>query len=89
MKTLVTLHALIAGLWLALGLVLCLKIALLGNEEKALSKQRGADFSAKRELSHQLARSRSQLDYEASAPALESSIQQLNLPLQPPPVAER
>ena len=89
MKSLLTIHGVIAAIWLTLAMVLCLKIAFLGNEEKAIGAQRGRNDQERRDLTSQIARARSDLDHEASAPALEESIHRLGLPLSPPQMAER
>jgi hypothetical protein len=87
MRPFILTHGSIAAVWITLGVILLLKIAFLGNESRSLEKQRGADFISRNELSNQLNRLRSQLDYEASAPALDEAIRKLGLPLQPPTIA--
>ena len=77
-------HVAIAIVWIGLALVLALKIALLGNEEIALKKARGADLKNRIALAHEVDQRKRQLDYEASAPALDEAIRGLGLPLQPP-----
>ena len=77
-------HVLLAVVWIPLALILALKVALLGNEEIALKKARGADLKSRTDLAYQLERVKSQLDYEASAPALDDAIRTLGLPLAPP-----
>ena len=77
-------HVLLAVVWIPLALILALKVALLGNEEIALKKARGADLKSRTDLAYQLERAKSQLDYEASAPALDDAIRALGLPLAVP-----
>jgi hypothetical protein len=77
-------HLTIFAAWGLLALALGIKIALLGSEEAMLAKARGADLKARTDLAFQLDRMKSQLEVEASAPALETSLRHLGLPLQPP-----
>lgn len=84
MNQTIKIHVAVAAIWIVLALVLALKIALLGNEEIALKKARGADLKSRTDLAYQLDRSQSQLEYEASGPALDEAIRSLGLPLQPP-----
>jgi hypothetical protein len=83
-RTELWIHIIVAAGWIGLAVVLGLKIALLGNEEAALNRSRGLDRKAQLDLGFQQEKLRSQLDYDASAPALEKAIRQLQLPLQPP-----
>jgi hypothetical protein len=78
------LHIGILVVWIGLALILGLKVALLGSEEIALKKARGADLKARNDLTYQLDRAQSQLQYEASAPALDAAIRSLGLPLAAP-----
>ncbi|MBA2480372.1 MAG: hypothetical protein H0V44_06900 [Planctomycetes bacterium] len=83
-------HIVVAAIWISLAVVLGLKIALLGNEQSALNRQRGIDRKARIELAFQRERVQSQLTFEASPPALEEAVRRLQLPLQPPQrLAER
>ena len=84
MNSTMRVHVAIAIVWIGLALVLALKIALLGNEEIALKKGRGADLKNRISLAHEVDQRKRQLDYEASAPALDEAIRGLGLPLQPP-----
>jgi hypothetical protein len=84
MNSTIKTHIVIAVAWISLALVLALKVALLGNEEIALKKARGADLKSRTDLAYQLERAQSQLEYEASGPALDEAIRTLGLPLQPP-----
>lgn len=79
-------HTLFLLLWVPLAVLLCLKVALLGNEKASLAKQRGADFNVRRELAFEQEHLRGQLDWVASPPALEAAVKRLQLPLaaQPP-----
>jgi hypothetical protein len=77
-------HLIIGGLWLALAFALMIKITMLGNEEQGLAKSRGNDLKARTDMAFQVDRLRSQLDVEASAPALDQAIRNLGMPLQPP-----
>lgn len=90
MNPLIKAHIAIGSVWILLALVLALKVALLGNEEISLKKARGADLKSRTDMAYQVDRSKSQLDYEASGPALDDAIRTLGLPLAPPPkVASR
>ena len=80
----VNVHIAFACVWIPLALILGLKVALLGNEEIALKKGRGADLKNRISLAHEVDQRKRQLDYEASAPALDEAIRGLGLPLQPP-----
>ncbi len=82
-------HILLAAIWIPLALILALKVALLGNEEIALKKGRGFDLKSRTDMAYQLDRARSQLEYEASGPALDDAIRALGLPLQAPKTASR
>ncbi len=84
MNPLIKAHTVIAAVWISVALVLALKIALLGNEEIALKKGRGSDLKTRTDLAYQLDRSKNQLDYEASAPALDDAIRTIGLPLSAP-----
>lgn len=77
-------HLVVFAVWGLLALVLGIKIALLGSEEAMLAKARGADLKARTDLAFQVDRLKSQLEVEASAPALDESLRRLGLPLQPP-----
>ena len=77
-------HIAIGVIWVALALVLGMKVALLGNEEISLKKARGADLKSRMTLANEVDQRKRQLDYEASAPALDDAIRGLALPLQPP-----
>ena len=84
------LHALVAVAWISLALAIALKVALLGNEQAALAKQRGADFKARTDLAYKQERLRAVLDQAASPTALEDSARRIELPLAPPePTAAR
>ncbi len=78
------LHIIIAAVWIPLALFLGIKIALLGNEESALARARGADLKARTDLNYEIDRLKGQLDYESSAATIEVALRRLNLPLQPP-----
>ena len=78
------LHIIIAAVWIPLALFLGIKIALLGNEESALARARGADLRARTDLNYEIDRLKGQLDYESSAATIEVALRRLNLPLQPP-----
>lgn len=84
MNPLIKAHIVIAAVWIPLALVLALKVALLGNEEISLKKARGADLKTRTDMAYQLDRKKSQLDYEASGPALDDAIRALGLPLGTP-----
>ena len=77
-------HGLIAIAWVSLALGISIKVALLGNVEATLAKQRGADFKTRSELAFTADRLRAILEQAASPAALELALRQLNLPLQPP-----
>jgi hypothetical protein len=77
-------HGLIAIAWVSLALGISIKVALLGNLEAALAKQRGADFKTRSELAFTADRLRAILEQAASPVALELSLRQLGLPLQAP-----
>jgi hypothetical protein len=79
-----TAHGLIAISWVSLALGISIKVALLGNLEATLAKQRGADFKTRSELAFTADRLRAILEQAASPVALELSLRQLDLPLQPP-----
>jgi hypothetical protein len=83
-RTELIVHSIIATVWVSLAVVLGLKIALLGNEESALNRQRGVERKARIELAFQQDRLRSQLAFEASPTALDEAVRRLQLPLQPP-----
>lgn len=89
MKSTISVHVLVACIWIPLALILGLKVALLGNEEIALKKARGADLKSRTDTAYQLERAKSQLDYEASAPALDDAVRALALPLSAPKTASR
>ena len=78
------LHIIIAAVWIPLALFLGIKIALLGNEESALARARGADLKARTDLNYEIDRLKGQLGYESSAATIEVALRRLNLPLQPP-----
>lgn len=84
MNPLIKAHILIGSVWVGLALIFALKVALLGNEEISLKKARGADLKSRTDMAYQVDRSKSQLDYEASGPALDDAIRTLGLPLTPP-----
>jgi hypothetical protein len=84
MNSYLKLHIGILVIWVSLALVLGLKVALLGSEEIALKKARGADLKARNDLIYQRDRAQSQLEYEASAPALDAAVRALGLPLSAP-----
>lgn len=84
MNPLIKAHIAIGSVWVVLALILALKVALLGNEEISLKKARGADLKSRTDMAYQVDRSKSQLDYEASGPALDDAIRALGLPLAPP-----
>jgi hypothetical protein len=88
MTSSVRIHAVLACLWIPLALVLAMKVALLGSEEVALKKARGADLKSRTDMAYRLDRLKGQLDYEASVPAIESAVRTLQLPLSPPKLAE-
>ncbi len=81
-----TAHGLIAIAWVSLALGISIKVALLGNLEATLAKQRGADFKTRSELAFTADRLRAILDQAASPVALEQALRQLDPPLQPPVV---
>ena len=89
MNPALSVHIAIGIGWVVIALILGLKIALLGNEEISLKKVRGADLKQRTDLAYQLDRAKSQLEYEASAPALDTAIRNLRLPLAPPRTASR
>ena len=80
----IIIHITVAAVWISLAVVLGLKIALLGNEEGSLNRQRGIDRKTQLEMVYQRDRLRSQLSFEASPPALEEAVRRLQLPLGPP-----
>jgi hypothetical protein len=84
MNSLIKAHVAIASVWIVLALILALKVALLGNEEISLKKGRGADLKSRTDMAYQVERSKNQLDYEASGPALDDAIRTLGLPLAAP-----
>lgn len=75
------LHALLAGAWVAVALVIAIKTALLGAEEAALSRQRGADLKARTDLQFQKDRLRTAIDWQTSPPNLGDAVRRLQLPL--------
>jgi len=79
-----TAHGLVAIAWVSLALGISIKIALLGNLEATLAKQRGADFKTRSELAFTADRLRAILEQAASPVALELALRQLALPLLPP-----
>jgi hypothetical protein len=79
-----TAHGVIAIAWVSLALGISIKVALLGNVEATLAKQRGADFKTRSDLAFTADRLRAILDQAASPVALELALRQLDLPLQPP-----
>jgi hypothetical protein len=83
-RTELIVHIIVAAVWVSLAVVLGLKIALLGNEEAALNRQRGADRKAQVELGFQQDKLRSQLAFEASPPALDEAVRKVQLSIQPP-----
>lgn len=80
----VTVHLVIAFFWAVPAFALMIKLSMLVNEEKGLALSRGADLKARTDMTFQVHRLRSQLDVEASAPALDEAIRTLGMPLQPP-----
>jgi hypothetical protein len=73
-------HGVIAIIWVSLALGICVKIALLGNEEANLGKQRGADFRTRNELAFTADRLRAVLDQETRPATLEQAMRQLSQP---------
>jgi len=78
------LHIVIAAVWITLALFLGIKIAILGNEESALARARGADLKARTDLDYEIDRLKGQLEYESSAATIDGELRKLGLPLQPP-----
>ncbi len=78
-----SLHILFAACWMALALAIGIKTALVGNEEAALAKQRGADLKARYELVAQNSRLRAYIDWQSSPPILAEVVRRLELPLGP------
>ncbi len=76
------LHGLIALAWVSCCLGICIKIALLGNEDANIGKQRGADFKARTELVYEQDRLRADLERAASGPAIGHLVRTLGLPLE-------
>jgi hypothetical protein len=79
-------HGCIALAWVSCSLGICIKIALLGNEAATAGKQRGADFKTRTELVYQQDRLRAVFDREASQPAIEQLVRNLELPLKTPDI---
>ncbi len=77
-------HVAFLLLWVALALSVAIHTALLGNEQAALAKQRGADRTKRMELVYQTDRLRAQLDWRASPPVLAEQVRRLGLAIQPP-----
>ena len=77
-------HALLAGAWMTMALVIAIKTALLGNEQAVLQKQRGADLKARTELHYQNDRLRAAVDWQTSPPVLAETVRRLQLPLARP-----
>jgi hypothetical protein len=77
-------HGVIAIAWVSLALGISIKVALLGNVEATMAKQRGADFKTRSELAFTQDRLRAILDQATNPAALELAARQLNLPLQAP-----
>jgi len=77
------LHIVLILGWMSLALVIAMKTALLGNEQAALGKQRGADAKRRTELANQKDRLHAELDWRSSAPSLAEALKRLDLPLQP------
>ena len=80
----VHLHALLAGAWMTMALVIAIKTALLGNEQAVLQKQRGTDLKARTELHYQNARLSAAVDWQTSPPVLAETVRRLQLPLARP-----
>lgn len=78
------LHIAIACVWIPLALFLGIKIALLGNEESALARARGADLKDRTDMNYEIDRLKGQLEYESSAATIDGAVRKLGLPLQPP-----
>ena len=64
-------HGLVALAWLSCCFAIAIKIALLGNEEAAAGKQRGADFKTRTELTYEQERLRADFDRQACVPAID------------------
>lgn len=77
-------HLCLALVWLGLAAWLGIACAVASGEKTSLERRRGLDHKERRELATQLGRLRSEVDWLASAPALDEAVTRLGLPLQPP-----
>jgi len=77
------LHGIIAIAWLALLLAFGVAVAVLGAEESALSRQRGDDREAQRDLHYERERIGVALEREARPALIEDAVRRLDLPLAP------
>lgn len=77
-------HAAFFSVWLTIALIVAIKTALLGNEQSALAKQRGADLKKRTDLHYQHDRLRAAVDWQTSPPVLAETVRRLQLPLYPP-----
>jgi hypothetical protein len=76
-------HVVVAVLWLGVAMAIAISTALLGNEQIALARQRGADLKARNELSTQNDRYRVAIDSRTSPPVLTETVRRLGLGLKP------
>lgn len=77
-------HVGMAVLWMTIALAICIKTAILGNEQAALARQRGADLKERTNLAYQNERLRSAITWASSPPVLAEAVRKLDLPLRPP-----
>lgn len=77
-------HLCLALVWIGLAVWLAVAMAVASGEKTALERKRGLDHKERRELSAQLGKLRAEIDWLASAPAIEDAVARLGLPLQAP-----
>ncbi len=83
------LHVVIALAWLGVAVWLGIGTSLLGHDQAALERQRGADLTTRTDLAYQNDRLRAAIDWATSAPVLGQAIRRLGLPLQAPQTVAR
>ena len=77
-------HLALALVWIGLGAWIAIAVAVSSGEKTALERLRGLEHKERRELAAQQERTRAEIDWLASAPAISEAVVRLGLPLQPP-----
>jgi hypothetical protein len=79
------LHLILASVWIPLALILALAAIFAEAEKTSLGRARGAAAKEREALIGRRNRVAAELDWLASAPALDDAIHRLELPIAPPP----